>query len=133
MRLVAVFPASSSFGADVLPSAVFISRVAPSSKADVLLSDAGPSGNFLSALSCSAMASFSLLALSSLNCRLSTRLIPVASSLVLWPISPLLFFSRSSHDGSLLLRLPLPKKPISHNIRMVLESVTWMEEVEASK
>lgn len=43
------------------------------------------------------------------------------------------FFWLSNHVGSLRLRLPLPKNPISHSLRIVSGSVTWIEDVADEK
>lgn len=77
-----------------------------------------------SSFSFSSIASLSFLALSFLNLFLSSRLCFVTSSLVSLTSRPLLLFSRSSQLGSLLLRLPFPKKPFSHNARIAFSSVT---------
>ena len=78
----------------------------------------------LSSFSFSSIASRSFLALSFLNLFLSSRRCFVISSLVSLTSRPLFRFSRSSQLGSLLLRLPFPKKPFSHNARMAISSVT---------
>ena len=78
----------------------------------------------LSSFSFSSIASLSFLALSFLNLFLSSRRCFVISSLVSLTSRPLFLFSRSSQLGSLLLRLPFPKKPFSHNARMAISSVT---------
>lgn len=77
----------------------------------------------------SSIASLAFFALSFLNCFLSSLRNLVYSSLVSTAVTPSLFFSRSSQVGSLLLRLPLPKKPFSHRNLMVFSSVTCTERV----
>ena len=77
-----------------------------------------------SSFSFASIASLSFLALSFLNLFLSSRRCFVTSSLVSLTSRPLFLFSRSSQLGSLLLRLPFPKKPFSHNARIAISSVT---------
>lgn len=87
----------------------------------------------LSSFNFSSMASRSFLALSCLNFFRSSLLCLVNSSLVSLATKPFRFFSRSSQLGSLLLRLPLPKKPPSHSARAVDSSVTCTELVSADQ